>query len=117
MTQIWICSMSEVVRADQVTSLFVSSGPPDNRLDETSRQGVLWAHVVGRDEPVRLDGFAGITPPELLNAFTQTIAEATEAAWPVAYIRLDHTGGRAPATRVKLFTSFSTTDASTDGQR
>ncbi len=109
--------MSEVVRADQVTGLFVSSGPPDNRLDETSRQGVLWARVLGRDEPVRLDGFAGITAPELLNAFTLTIAEATEADGPVAYIGLHHTGGRVSLTSVKVSTSFPLADGLTVGQR
>jgi hypothetical protein len=98
--------MSELVRADQLTSLFVSDGAPDNRTGEDNRRGVLWAHLAGQVEPVRLDGFAGITAAELLDTIAKTVAEATKADGPVAYIRLHHTGGRASITSVRVSTSF-----------
>ncbi|MEV4175470.1 hypothetical protein [Nonomuraea sp. NPDC049709] len=37
LSRIWICgSISEVVRADHLTSFFVSDGAPDNRAGESN---------------------------------------------------------------------------------
>lgn len=118
LSQIWICgSMSEIVRADHLTSLFVSHGSPDNRAGEDSRSGVLWAHITGQSEPVRIDGFSGIGVGELLDSFTQAIAEtAGSDGRPVAYIGLHHTGGQVSITSVKVYDSYRTGVERTGGQ-
>ncbi|WP_433513751.1 hypothetical protein ACQP2T_61100 [Nonomuraea sp. CA-143628] len=99
--------MSEVARADHITSFFASGGTPDNRAGENNYQGVLWAHVVGRPEPVRIDGFVGTTPAKILNEMTQMIAEvASNRVEPVIYIRLHSTEGRMPVSKVEVYQSF-----------
>ncbi|WP_143227483.1 hypothetical protein [Actinomadura mexicana] len=109
LSHVWICaSMSEVIRADRLISLFVSDGSPDNRAAETSGSGVLWAHVAGRSEPVRVDGFTGISAAELLDAVTTALYEAEHFSFfagSAAYIRLHHTDDRRPVTSVKLYDS------------
>ncbi|MGW4412398.1 hypothetical protein ACWEJ6_50960 [Nonomuraea sp. NPDC004702] len=108
LSQIWICgSMSEVIRADHLTGLFVSDGAPDNRAGESNTRGVLWAHAAGRAEPVRIDGFVGITAAEIIDAMTRAIADLVHASQePVAYIRLHSSGGRMPVSSVKVSKSF-----------
>ena len=76
LSQIWLCGLSEVIRADHVTSLFVADGTGRGRASESNGEGVLWAHVVGRAEPARVEGFTGITAAEVLDAVTGTIARA-----------------------------------------
>lgn len=111
--------MSEIIRADHLTSLFVSDGLPDNRAAETNRSGVLWAYVVGRSEPVRIDGFAGISAAALLDAFTRAVrvaeADAHSPHGPVAYVRLLHTGDQHSVTSVEVCASFPLADGSEQG--
>ncbi|MFI6802160.1 hypothetical protein [Streptosporangium canum] len=102
---IWICAYSEVVRADCVTSFFVSDGNPDNRAGESSHSGVLWARVIGHQEPVRIDGFTGIAAVELLNVLTQTIYKALYQSSEVSYIQLSTTSGTMPVTSVQTHKS------------
>ncbi|WP_329081312.1 hypothetical protein [Streptosporangium sp. NBC_01469] len=104
---IWIGAYSEVVRADCVTSFFVSDGQPDNRAGESNNSGVLWARVMGHHEPVRIDGFTGIAAAELLNAITQMICKAIYHSSDVSYVWLSTTSGPAPVTSVQINKSYS----------
>ncbi|NEA21961.1 hypothetical protein [Actinomadura bangladeshensis] len=67
---------------------------------------MLWAHVVGRAEPARIEGFRGITAAEVLDADTRTIAGALSGGDPVVFIRLRSTGGQIPVTESTTFHSL-----------
>ncbi|MFC3985198.1 hypothetical protein [Streptosporangium jomthongense] len=103
---VWICAYSEVVRADRVTSFFVSDEGPDLRAAESTSSGALWAYVLGRHEPVRIDGFSGIAVVDLLTAVTQAIEKALDRRAYVSYIRLSSTTGPAPVTSVQIYDSY-----------
>jgi hypothetical protein len=99
--------MSEVVRADHLTSFFVADGGgPDNRAGEGNYSGALWSHVVGRSEPVRIDGFVGITSAQLLDAITRTIPEVAETPSTRSLTSACRPPAAGCRSRVEVYTSF-----------
>ncbi|MFI0420779.1 hypothetical protein [Spongiactinospora sp. 9N601] len=103
---IWICAYSEVIRADCVTSFFVAGDSPSERAGESEHRRTLWACVLGRGEPVRIDGFIGIAAADLLSAVTQTIEKALYRSADVSYIRLITGPGPAGVTDVQIHNSY-----------
>ncbi|MGV9778676.1 hypothetical protein [Streptosporangium sp. NPDC003464] len=65
--------------------------------------------MIGRSEPVRIDGFSGITAAQLLNDVPQAICDlAANATDPLTSIRLGAPGGRMLVTNLKIYKDFPT---------